>query len=153
MSNAKPTSATAEQILLRGHIAAAIRQWLAENHVSIPELNHRMGRVRSSPQIYQTLNCKNAPGPTFRAKLSAVTGIPETDLIQKGRPMAVKANAVTVYRAPVAKAQTAPRDVLSFVVDTESTARIKLDATLPLTVAMPLLRMLLDAGLIFNNPE
>ena len=58
----------------------------------------------------------------------------------------------------VALAPAAPRpittrvgDILSFAVTATGEARIKLDIVLPLANATPLLRMLLDAGVVFTG--
>lgn len=62
-----------------------------------------------------------------------------------------------VIEAPGAPAAVASQrrvvEVLAFTANNAGEARIRLDVTLPMAAATPLLRMLLDAGLVFSPGE
>ena len=154
MPSAKP--ATPEQVAMFGHIAARLRGFMVERKWKAADLNQAIGRDRGNAGVFQWINGKGGPGPQMRAKLSKLTGIPETDLMIR-RP----GEAVTVERLPavadrtprVATARALGGDVLGFNVGADGTARLRLDVTLPLATATPLLRMLLDAGIVFDKGD
>ena len=145
----KATSPNPKQIAMFGHIARALQAkgWKPT------DLNQAMGFDRSYSSAYQWINGKSAPGNKHRAKLSQVTGIPERDLTSRK----LKGSAVVALPLPslpvttTAVAMTKPSEVLGFSVANDGNARIKLDVTLPMNLATPLLRMLLDAGLVIGS--
>jgi hypothetical protein len=79
-----------------------------------------------------------------------VTGIPLRELIARGvttTQVVTEGNAVLL---PPKQAAKAP-DVLMFNVSPDGEARLRLDVTLPIDKAMPLVRLLFDAGVVINN--
>jgi hypothetical protein len=89
-------------------------------------------------------------------KLSKVTGIPEAELVQRqpGEPPPTS-TALAVPELPrrAMVLQHRAADVLSFTVQADGTARVKLDVVLPLDKAAPLLRTLLDNHLVLTQQE
>ena len=148
---AKP--ATRAEIAMYGHMAAALRAFLKQRDMAVPELSEALGLDRKSATPYRWLSGKGGPAPALRAKLAKLTGIPETDLMPRkpGQPAPVPSQAVAVIPATKLAPPVRVGDVLSFVVSGDGMARIKLDATLPLATATPLFRMLLDAGIVFGG--
>jgi hypothetical protein len=133
---------TPEQITKFGHIAIALRKYLTKHSMKKVDLARAIDGF-SSAQVYNVVNGKHAPGPKLREKLSKATGIPESEL------MANETTAVAVIpKGPVGKMldQLQRTDVLSFTVNGNGEARIKLDVTLPIETAKPLFRLLLDTG-------
>jgi hypothetical protein len=126
-----------------------------------------LGNERGHTGIYQWLNGKGAPGPKFRPLVAKITGIPEADLkprnvIRQRGPVTKPANVALPHpeaqpqlRALLPHATVAPpqkaSDVLTFNVQNDGMARIKLDVVLPFETATPLLRMLLDAGVVLGG--
>lgn len=151
--------ATPEQIAMFGHITARLRGFMAERKWQVADLNQALGRDRANTGVYNYLNCKGAPAPETRVKLAKLTGIPEADLMMRPRPgdgAASERLPVVEDRTPaarVAPARALGGDVLGFNVAADGTARLRLDVTLPLATATPLLRMLLDAGIVFGGGD
>lgn len=140
--------ATAKQLAMFGHIAAALREWMERENVSVKELNTRLGVNPTNTGVYNFLNAKHAPGAALRARLASVTGIPESSLT----PLVPGQSAtVATVKPPLVATPVKARDVLSFAVDSDGMATITLHARLPLDVATPLLRMILDAGVVFTK--
>jgi hypothetical protein len=147
---------TPEQIAMFGHIASRLRGFLAERKWKVADLNAALGRKRGDANAFSWVNGKGAPGDEMRATLAKLTGISEADLRMRPRPdgAARERLPAAVDRTPrVAPARPLGGDVLGFVVSPDGMARLRLDVTLPLAVATPLLRMLLDAGVVFAVPE
>ena len=142
--------ATAKQLAMFGHIAVALREWMERENVSVKELNTRLGVNATNTGVYNFLNAKHAPGMGLRARLASVTGIPESDLLPRSHGQSL---AVATVKPPLVATPVKARDVLSFVVDGNGMATINLHAMLPLETAMPLLRMILDAGVVFTKGE
>ena len=132
-----------------GHIASALREWMSRENVSVNQLNSRLGIEETNTSVYNFLNAKHAPGPSTRARLVKVTGIPEVRLAATGGPSEPRGGHGQA--CPCGGPQD--RDVLSFVVDGDGMATVVLHARLPLDTAMPLLRMILDAGVVFTKEE
>lgn len=142
--------ATAKQMAMFGHIATSLREWMERENVSVKEFNTRLGVNAANTGLYNFLNCKAAPGATLRARLVAATGIPESELLPRSHGQSL---AVATVKPPLAATPVKARDVLTFNVDSDSMATIVLHARLPLESAMPLLRMILDAGVVFTKGE
>lgn len=146
-------SATREEIARFGHIAAALRAVMKQRDWGVPEFNAALGRARGDAGVYKWLAARGGPDPTSRAALERVTGIPAGDLRAREpgdpppRPQAVE------VMVPPAKISIPARggDVLAFSVSSTGEARIRLDVSMPVAKAMPLLRMLLDAGLVLDR--
>ena len=146
------TPATRDQIAMYGHVAARLREVCKARDWRPADLNAAVGRDRGHASAYQWLGGKAAPGPKMRAKVSKATGIAEADLMvmRKRRAPPPPSQAVALVEPPPARIVAKVGDVLSFVVSSTGEARIRLDVSLPVEAATPLLRMLLDAGLVFN---
>jgi transcriptional regulator with XRE-family HTH domain len=157
---------TPHQIARFGHIAVFLRQELARREMTPTKLTRALGMSAGNTAVYPWLRGSGAPGPIMRQKLARVFGVaPETFLAREldgsGPPTMVATGGALV---PVATSQPvmsatpvmpapARHDVLSFLVGSDGQARLRVDATLPLAVAAPLFRMLLDAGLVLNREE
>ena len=146
----KKNPATPEQIARFGHIAVALRSFLDQKGWGPSNLNSAMGKARGNTGIYAILSGKAAPGSVMRAKLSKATGIPEEQFFPKELDDLVP---VRTAKRSYIRGDVTKTDVLSFVVSNDGNVRIQLDATLPVESAMPLLQMLLDAGLVFKAAE
>ena len=146
-STAKPTP---DQIAMFGHIATALRAVMHKHHWSVSDMHERLGMERSSTTLYGHLSCRAAPGPELRAKMAKTFDIPETELMK--RDLVTGQSVVTVSEPrhmPVhVMKPMSSLPVLSFTVSADGTARIKLDAAMSLAAASPLLRILLDAGIV-----
>ena len=143
---------TPAQIVKNGHIATALRKWMADNNKKVGDINAAIGKSPTYSIGYQYVNGKLSPNPTNRKLLSKATGIPEADLMPRDfeNPVAV------IPKGPVGKMLDQlqrKNDVLSFTVNDHGEARIKFDVTLPLSSATPLLRMIMDAGIVFTKEE
>lgn len=137
------TEQTPEQITKLGHIVIALRKYLEEKDMNVSNFNRAMGYEAGYAPTYNVVNGKIAPGRTMRERITKVTGIPELELMPR------ETTAVTVIpKGPVGKMldQLQRSDVLSFTINGNGEARIKLDVTLPIESAKPLFRLLLDAG-------
>lgn len=156
MPTGTPGPATPHQIATYGHIAAAMRAFMKEKGYSPGDLNEAMGQVRSHTSVYHWLNGKAGPGPTTRPKLAKVMGISQAELMPRkpGAPSASGAPSnELIERMNIPVKISPPRDVLSFMVQEDGLARLRLDVTMPLVTAGPLLRMLLDAGVVMGAQE
>ena len=144
--NRKP--ATPAEIARFGHIAAALRHWMATQKMTPHQLEQAVGAANA----YPWLNSKGAPGPKFAAKLAKLTGIDVSDLVPRLAGKPVEAVPVVVAKQRVV-AVVAPerRPVLSFDIDDTGMARVRLDVTLDLEQAEPLMRLLLDAKLVSRD--
>lgn len=148
-------AATRDEVARFGHIAAALRAVMKQRGWKVPDFNEALGKTRGDAGIFKWLAARGAPSPANRALLAEVTGIPEAALRPRvpGAPPP-PSQAVALVEPPPAKISAATvrvGDVLSFVVSSTGEARIRLDVSLPVAAATPLLRMLLDAGLVFNT--
>jgi hypothetical protein len=155
MSNVHRGSATPRDIAIYGHIAAAIRQAMAARDWKPADLNKAIKRPAGNSGAYHYLAGKAAPAPKARALISKALGIPEAQLMRRhvdGPQVEVEASPVLRIEGPHRTPQAGPtRPVLQFEVDGEGLARIRLDVSLPSTDAVPLLRLLLDAGMIMER--
>jgi len=136
---------TTQQIMMYGHVASALRKFLKEKGWKIGDLNKALGKDQSYSAAYQWVNGKSAPNPETAKRLSKITGIPADQLVKR-----TSSTAIVTYKPskhPIMLNR--PSEVLVFGVTNDGNARIKVDIVLPLDKATPLLRMLLDAGLVF----
>ena len=126
-------------------LAAAMRAYLGQHQISVAELGRRLGVSDSAPHPW--LAGRGAPGPALRAKVSALLGVSVTGLMGKGDP-----GAVVVRPAPgPVSVVPAVHDVWQLAFRSDGTARIKLDVTLPVERAMPIIRLLMDVGLVADQ--
>jgi hypothetical protein len=146
MTKAYPKSApTHEQIAMFGHIAATLRKVMRDRKWTVADMNEICGFKRNATTLYPTLRSATAPSNAVRQLLMEKIGIPEQDLLPRelSTQVAVREPSQHTVIRPV---NTSP--VLSFTVSADGTARIKLDAAMSLSDAAPLLRILLDAGIV-----
>jgi len=133
---------TPEQIMKYGGVATALREWCERNNKTAKDINLIIGKDMGYSAGYIWLNGKGAPGPKTIKLLSKGTGIPEAQLMRR--------NTMNEVETIPAKINSNP-PVFSFTVNDNGEARIKLDVTLPIQQAVPLFRMILDAGVIVNG--
>jgi hypothetical protein len=155
--------ATANQVAMFGHVAATLREYMKVNNLTVRQFNIMLGSKENNTAPYMWLNAKAAPGPNLRPRVSQATGIPESDLLPRKAPSrrGKSLSLAPDHGTPMARLTIPFNDpvpvkvsnVLSFIVDDTNMATITVNAKLPLDVATPLLRMLLDAGVIFNKSE
>jgi hypothetical protein len=146
--------ATPLEVAMFGHVAAAIRKAMDAKGWKPADLNRAIGRERGHSGVYGYINAKGAPVPAMRTVISKALGIPEAQL--KRRRVDDDAPVEVATAEPRALALRTPqagptRPVLQFEVDGEGMARIRLDVALPSAQAVPLLRLLLDAGMIMGD--
>jgi transcriptional regulator with XRE-family HTH domain len=140
-----------------GHIAVALRAVMVARDWSPGALNQAMGLDRNNTAIYLYLRGQGQPSPERRRALSAATGIPEADLMARdpeaplsAAALAAPQRALIVHRKPP-QPQRPPAvepPVLQFTAHPDGTARLAFDVTMATEKAVPLLRILLDAGMI-----
>ena len=150
----KPLPATPEQIARFGHVAAVLRKYMAEQNINTTELNKQLGYVGSNPGAYKWLASKGGPSPKARAKVTALTGIPESELTPRAwleRPaLGSRVHRVILpHEEPPVICET--RDLLQFNVDSNGIATIKLTAKLKLEDAMPLIQAIVQAGIVMKK--
>lgn len=151
----KAAAATAAQVAMYGHIAARLRATMKQHKLkTVADFNEKLGLDRAAPHVYHWLAAKGAPSPQNRKNISAALGIPESDLIPRkpGMPSQHPIDAQTSAAiGEILKAPPRATDVLTFTLTDQGQARIKLDLVLPFDQGVPLLRILLDAGMIVGK--
>lgn len=140
--------ATALELARYGHIAAFLRQQMEERGLKRPvDLNQLLGLDRGNTLAHKWLNGFGAPTKKNRALLAKKFGT-QADFFLP-RTGKAPTEQLPVVRQVAASARVP--EVLSFAVQADGTARIRLDVTLPIEQGAPLLRMLLDAGLVIGH--
>lgn len=124
-----------------GHIAARLRGLLDSGQWTIPQISAAAG-LKTPYAAWQWVNARAAPSDDAASKLAKVIGCRARDL-RPNAPGEVPPDTPRHESTPVT---TAPVPVFSFAVLSDGSARVKLDTTLPLESAKPLIRMLFDAG-------
>lgn len=156
----KPKRATPEQMAKFGHIAANIRAGLKDRGWSIMELNRQLGHKGPNSGPYVWLAAKGGPGTAAQVKLSKLFGPPPEDFRPRelsSQQLAVATSKKTdMVRIEVPGRQVVPpapkpNDVLRFAVAANGDCRVQLDVTLHYSKGMPLVRMLMDAGVVLSN--
>jgi hypothetical protein len=109
---------------------------------TVADMNRAMGLPRGHVGVYKWLASKGAPAETNARKLGKVFNIPWEQFL---------AGASAPRQALVPSPPPRKAEVLSFNVADDGQARLRLDITLPVTEAMPLLRMILDAGKVLGD--
>jgi len=137
---------TPEQIMAYGEVATSLREWCKTNDKSAKDINKIIGKGASYSAGFQWLNGKAAPSKYNRVLLAKATGIPEEKLTKRK-----SFDQVTIEKPPTTKFVSKTSDVLSFTVTDTGEARIKLDVTLPMQSAVPLFRLILDAGVVMGS--
>jgi hypothetical protein len=152
---------TPAQIAALGHVAALIRRELEARKMSVADLHRAIGEDVKSTRAYAWINSRSRITDQFRPKVAKALGVKEEDLMPRALTQAVtvmpvsdaKLRAVQAAQGAPARTLTAAGDVLAFSVNAEGNARLRLDVTLPLATAAPLLRMLLDAGIVMGGEQ
>ena len=155
MPTGKPMPATRAEIARNGHIAVALRRVMNARDWKIPDLNEAIGKPRGYTICYPWLAAKNAPGPELRAVLSQATGIPEAELMPRrpGEPKPVATAPLLALPGPTSPPPAA-RPVLVFSALEDGSIELELRKTrLPLEEGSALLRLLLDAGIVFRKSQ
>jgi hypothetical protein len=137
---------TPEQVIVFGEIATSLREWCKTNDKSAKDINKIIGKGASYSAGFQWLNGKGAPSKYNRILLAKATGIPEEKLTKRK-----SFDQVTIEKPPTTKFVSKTSDILSFTVTDTGEARIKLDVTLPMQSAVPLFRLILDAGVVMGS--
>ena len=148
----KKREASPLEIARYGHIATALRAYLARAKIGVADMNERLGRQRKDAVIYHYLAAKGAPTEDNRKAIAKLTGIPEKELMARNVDAPPSLGTLVRVGEPGVPARPAARsgDVLSFNVGHDGEARIRLDVTMPVASAMPLLRIILDAGVAMS---
>jgi transcriptional regulator with XRE-family HTH domain len=133
---------------MNGHIAAALREYMTQHNLSPGDFNQMLGYERGNTGVYQWLRAKAAPGDKLRTKLHKVTGIPLDTLTPRDVDTPTQVTTAEPRAVSTILRPMSPNPVLQFTVSADGTARIKLDAAMSLAAASPLLRILLDAGIV-----
>jgi len=141
------------------HIASLIRSKLEEYNWRVADLNSAMGLERNSTTAYTWLNAHGAPLADSRVRLAKALSVDETELLaktnvqlpvkQEKRIVTYKNKPKVIYEPPRVFAPKV--EPLNFTVLADGSARIQLDITMPLDNAKALLRMILDADVIFKK--
>lgn len=133
---------------VKGRLGNLIQTELVNRKWVVGDLSEALGLPRKSTTPYGWLAGRGVPTSAIRPKLAELLGVPENKLLQR------KANgkAPAHVTAPV-EPSPFPPVVLSFEVNTAGTATIKLEATLSVEEALPLLRTLIGAGVLVNTKE
>ena len=149
---------TREQIARFGHIAAALRAVMAQRGWNVPDLIAALGKTRSNAIVYHWLACQGAPSTLQRRLIEKKLGIPAVQLAARepGAPLPALPRDISPGLPANGDVMPPPRrplaDVLSFHVNEHGEARLRLDVTLPMALAIPLLRIVLDAGVVLTEP-
>jgi hypothetical protein len=160
------------------HIAALVRDYIEREKITVQQMAVRLGRDRLWTGVYPWIGARSAPIGEGRTKLAELLGVDENVLLPKGEPsahfrgsemrVARKAGPPFVERLeqqlievqpPAAMPRAAPsvlpavKDVLTYGVDSEGQATIRLAVRGPHSRMAALFRLLLDAGLVPSGEE
>lgn len=155
MPSGKPVPATPEEMAKFGHIATLIRSYMEKHAMKAPAFAQLMGfkDIKHLSQIYKWGNAKAGPGPMYRGKLAKVLGC-EPDYLKPHDAEYYRNNhPVTTMPSHTGRPRITDGPVLQFQASADGEARVRLDVTLPVAQAMPLLRILLDAGFLIGSSE
>ena len=127
--------------------AALLRKFMTDNEINPPKLRNMFGYPKNSTTVYGWINGNNRPPIAERQKLTKMLGI-DPHYFDTPR----KSKEMVVYKPKVTTTDKRT-NVLTYVIHNDGTARIAFDLTLPHDQATPLLRMLLDASIVFQPPN
>ena len=151
MPSGIPRQATPGEIARFGHIATFLREKMTERGCqSMGDFNESMGLKRDNSVTFKWVNSRGGPSPAYRAKLAKVFKVKADFFMPRETDGDTKSvsTGTAIVLSPAPKVQ----DVLQFNVGSTGEARIRLDVTLPVAQAVPLLRVLLDTtGLIVGG--
>jgi hypothetical protein len=166
MPTGKPKPATPEQIANYGEIARAFRDALANKGWTVAQLNREVYGTENYAATYSYASAKRAPSAATALKLAKALGISpllltydnskaQREVTEREREQARKLIAPATRPATQGANHwtNKPPDVLNFTVGADGRARIKLDVTLPVAQAMPVLRMIMDAGVAVGTVD
>jgi len=144
------------------HIVQLVQAYLAREKITQQELGARLGISAKKVAVASGwLRGVNAPSPVYRAKLAALLGVDEAELMRRDQgkaPAEAQARALVAHlQAPLPAAQVMPprkqHDVLGYVVTADGQAEVRLLARGPHARMAAVFRMLLDAGLVPGGEE
>ena len=156
MPSGIPKTATPEQVARYGHVAAVIREFMHEKGWSARQLMEALdvNVEGGGGHVYRWIAGKSAPSPKLRAKVAKIIGCKPEDLAPHNESVTTVAEAArgVVPHNPARRTGVdgGGGPVLQFAAAADGEARIRLDVTMPIAQAMPLLRMLLDAGILME---
>lgn len=140
------TRVTPLQIAKYGHVAELLRREMLARGLTMVQLAKALNTT--SAAVSHWTRCQNGPGTKMRRNLAKLLGVEPAFLkAREVRELETEARANTKTLEITLRKQHIP-DVLSFTVDAEGNARLRLDVILPIEHAAPLFRLLLDAGLV-----
>jgi transcriptional regulator with XRE-family HTH domain len=147
-------TATPEQLLRYGHIAALLREKMAERHMTIRQLATALGLQAKNTTPYTWIQARGAPRNEQVAKLARLFNISPEQLVPRTASDAPPTVRDTVS-SPVVPGPRSFRntEALAFLVSAEGDVTIRLNITLPLPAATTLLRTLLDAGIVSEGTK
>jgi hypothetical protein len=163
MATKAAAKVTPEDVARNGHVVVFLRREMEARQWGVVDLVKALGLPHGSTTVYPWLKGTGTPGTKMRARLGKVFEVaPETFSARDpdehlpgpvGKMLVEIQRPLTSPNAAHAVKVNPPRDVLSFNVDSAGNARIRFDVSMPLVKATPLLRMLLDAGIVFSQDE
>jgi hypothetical protein len=153
-----------------GHIAKAINNYLEKSGIGPAEFQKQLDLPKNTTAVYAWKLAKSAPPVELRPKISKLTGIPIEQLTPTwegttggAQPRSGKKKQTPTEVIEHIEAMPEPRKLigrmssaetpLSFQVLSNGECRIRLDITLPVEQGAPLLRMLLDAGIVYGTKQ
>lgn len=155
---------TPRDIAAYGHVAIAIREAMQRKGItSIREISRAIGKPAHYSPPYLWIEGRGAPGNSTAPAVAKFLDVPVESIMRRtlpeDRPRALAAMERTpLIAGPMPQpAGRPPRagEVMSFVANADGEVRVRLDVTLPLAKAMPLFRILMDAGVVIagGDPE
>lgn len=138
-------AATAAQLALHGAFAAKLRGMLKQRQWSISDLNAALGRPRHYSPSRVWLNGSGGVSEAMRPVLAKALELSEAELFGETAPLPA------IVGRPLVNVGSRPPEVLLFSVLADGSSRLRLDVVLPIEQGAPLLRMLLDAGLVMGK--
>lgn len=151
MTQGKPQPASPEQIAKWGHIAGIVRAALEAKGMTVSQFNEAAGLARHNSEIYQIRACKSGASPRMARLIHKILGVPVADLAPRAPvKMPIPSKALAISPRSYHRSAT---DVLGFSIDEGGKARLKLDFTASPEVVVPILRMLLDLGLVISKGD
>lgn len=166
MAGRRGKHATPAQIARNGHVAALVRAAMKQHDWNMADFSEALGMERHATSVYPWITGTGVPGPALRAKLAVLLKVPEADLLPRGKLLGTAARPMVKPTSAPAKTKTEPvqrtangtawtepkpAEVVSFTTAANGAARITLDVTLPMDVALPLFHMIMDAGVIVTS--
>lgn len=144
---------SARELAQYGHFAALLRKYLNDNNLTAPQFMQQIGAPDGAAQIYKWIGAKGAPGAKYRAAVAKLLGVPENDVKKRSLQAPNLPAKMEIIDEPVrlSTQRSHTRDVLLFSVGDDGQTRIKMDVTLPHDQGVPLLRVLLDAGILISG--